>query len=215
MVRRRSTVRFRKGAPGREEYSNIHPVTLGVSGALFDDEQGRDLGRCEFVGHVSGSEARFCQLSGSGGGARPKLATLSRASHLTFGARAARYGRTLAVFSAMHWPFISGDTECSLSRSRVRRRIFGLWQPGRRGRRPSADPDASDQACNRSEEAGVVVAPDEVDVPKTGPADLGRDGVAAKPARPGPVDQRGGLGQERDGVAFEAGAVFPVWDGEA
>jgi len=41
MVRRRSTVRFRKGTPGREEYSNIYPVTFGPSGvhsgALFDE----------------------------------------------------------------------------------------------------------------------------------------------------------------------------------
>lgn len=78
----------------------------------------------------------------------------------------------------------------------------------------AADPEASDQACKRPEEAGVVITVDEVDVPKTGPADPGRDGVAAKPAGAGPVQQLGGIGQERDAVAFEAGAVFPVWDVE-
>ena len=45
MVRRRSTVRFRKGAPGHGEYSNIHPVTFGpsgaLSGALFDVAAGQ------------------------------------------------------------------------------------------------------------------------------------------------------------------------------
>jgi len=100
-LRRRSTVRFRKGAPGREEYSNIHPVTFGasgaLSGALFDGQYrrvtGPYLGRCEFAGHVSGSEVRICQRSGSCGGARPKLAALSCASHVTFGARTTRYGR--------------------------------------------------------------------------------------------------------------------------
>ena len=93
MVRRRSTVRFRKGAPGYDDYSNIYPVTSDVSGALrghFSTGHGAvTLGRCEFAGHVSGSEGRIGQLPGSGGPARPKLATLCRASYLIFGTLAA------------------------------------------------------------------------------------------------------------------------------
>src|SRR5260370_33752185 len=51
MVRRRSTVRFRKGAPGREEYSNIYPMTTGAPWGSFGGSSrltsGRELGRCE------------------------------------------------------------------------------------------------------------------------------------------------------------------------
>jgi hypothetical protein len=52
MVRRRSTVRFRKGAQGCEDYSNAYPVTTGVplgalSGAFLDADRRRELGRCE------------------------------------------------------------------------------------------------------------------------------------------------------------------------
>ena len=70
MVRRRSTVRFRKGAPGCEEYSNIHPVTAsapqGALGALLDGYPGHR----EFDQGVSGADAsRGGQVSGSGSGA--------------------------------------------------------------------------------------------------------------------------------------------------
>jgi hypothetical protein len=79
MVRRRSTVRFRKGAPGRENYSNVYPVTVGapggISGALPNSDHGLSCGmRCaDGIVSVSG----FRNLDGPGSSSRHLSTTLS------------------------------------------------------------------------------------------------------------------------------------------
>ena len=62
MVRRRSTVRFRKGAPGCEEFSNTYPVTnvlFGAPrGAHLDGDHGLSGGKRGVAGEVSVSGFR-------------------------------------------------------------------------------------------------------------------------------------------------------------